>query len=531
MMKTQKLIAITTLLASVNLTGCNPIKSMNQSASAEAESKPFTASDYSSLELKLDPQEDRLEAKRSLMPLVDLPRLEGYLNGLLEDIIVKNELRSAFIEDKPEIKVSVDTAFNAVTLPNGLIVINTGMLTQLETETELHSVIAHELMHILNGDHTKDNMQEVTDKGLKIAEARLAAKMAKLPQSELLEGLPSMLGQQLLDDTINAVAFTKWNREQEQDADLSAIHLLHNANLNEKYFLKFLKKRKEFEENNPGLFVAQNNETSKVMDSMKTMIGDAGEFFSSEGEAEQTAQERSKDSMTGKYFSAHTRIKKSKDLLINEIGKQNLNRKARSPELGLVMPDYRLLKDLYRVNEVNTLLEQKKSSQALRVLRKAMRQGLEKSSYLRMVMASIRDTQGFQKKAQLNREMALKDPNATLSVYSNVIAYYDAQGDKQKTLALVEKINKELDYPNAYLPITIKLKKKYGASTKMEEVQCVRTVDVDVMRGCQKALGRHLNLDSKAILSTVAQNETDSTMTDNAEAESSGSGIRSFLPF
>lgn len=540
----KKIVSIFSLsvLSVAILTGCNPVKSVSSIATGTPEAK--TAAEYRTLKLDLDPSKDIPEYKRSLMPFADLPILEKYLNGLLDEIIVTNKLGVIFVNKKPHVRVSVDSSFNATTLANGLIVMNTGMLVQLETEAELQAVLAHELTHLLNEDHRKDEMQKIAGKGLQLGMSQLGQKYAGATDSVLLQkGLPDLLGQQLLDDLINAVVFTKWNREQELAADLSGVHLMHSAGINEKYMLKFLDKRKDFEINNSDLFESQNNEKSKLVSSLGSMF--AG--LDPKEQESQPIKEKAKkdeDSLTAKYYSAHTRYQGVKEVLVSQIGLNKLNKRNTTSRLSKKMPDYKKLTELYEVRLINKILQDKKLSskgrylKALNIVKKAQKGGLENNSYLNLIRASVYQSRKTAKKyAPKYRALALKDPNATLSVYSNVIGYYDNKKDKKTVLKLVNRVNSEMDYPNVYLPNTIKYLKKYGASTDMAEAQCVRTFDTSVARGCQLALGRPLKTNSKTLLNALSANDSQvesNDVTSVATKKDSSSSLPSlgkFLPF
>lgn len=526
------------------LTGCNPAKEGLALIKSEPSAK--TAADLGNKKLDLDPDKDIPEYKRNLKPFAELPKTEAYLNKLLNQIIVNNKLESVFINKRPYVRISVDTSFNAVTLTNGLIVINTGKLTQLDTEAELQAVLAHELMHLLNEDHIKDELQKVAEKGLHAGMQHLNEKYLGASDNDLLtKGLPDLLGQQLLDDLINAVAFTKWNREQELDADLSGVNLMHEAGVNEKYMLKFLSKRRDFEANNPHLFSSQNEEKSKTMDTVIGMFSGFKKSLEKQGlstEQEDTNNETpskiEKDSITSKYYSADTRYEGVTEVLISQIGRKNLNR-SKTTLLSKSLPDYQKLKDLMKVREVNEILASRKKvsrsnyHKALKIVKKAQSEGLKNNSYLNLIRAGIYQSRYSTKKyAPKYRALALNDENATLGVYANVIAYYDSVRNEKKVFEILNKINTELDYPNNYLPQTIKYQVKYNKPTDISEAQCVRTLDVRVARGCQLALGRALKVKSSTLIKTVAtENALGNQDNKNSDKTVNSSPISNLLPF
>lgn len=252
----------------VFLVGCNTIKQDDSGGSIQN-----TKTNYSGLTLDLDPEKDIPEYKRNLLPVAELPDLDAYLNTLLSQIIDANQLGEVFVNKWPKVKVSVDTSFNAITLENGLIIVNVGMLAQLETEAELQAVLSHELVHLLNKDHQKDNLHKGTGKLFDLGKTILAQKYTGASSKQILsKALPEIISQQILDDVVNGFAFTKWNREQELNSDLRGVHLMHRAGINEKYMLKFLNKRKDFEVQNKDIFESQNNEDTQILGTVKSFF-------------------------------------------------------------------------------------------------------------------------------------------------------------------------------------------------------------------------------------------------------------------
>ena len=532
------------------LTGCNPVKTI--SSVVPSEDVAQTPADYQLLKLDLDPSKDIPEYKRSLMPFADLPKTETYLNGLLDQIIVSNKLEDVFVNKKPQIKVSVDSSFNAITLKHGLIVVATGMLLQLETEAELQAVFAHELIHLLNEDHQKDEMQKNSKKGFEFGKNRLMAKyLGAASQGDLInKALPDLLGQQILDDLMNSVVFTKWNREQELRSDLSGVHLLHGAGINEKYMLKFLNKRKVFETKNSDLFESQNNEESEIAKAVTSLFSssDSQKNNVEIEEVETSDSKQNDDSITAKYYSAHTRHAAVKKVLLNDIGKDNLNKRSVKGVVKLKksLPNYRALINVYEVRHINNILEdkeltaKKRSSKALDIIKKAQKEGLKNNSYLNLIRASVYESGKKNSRYALKyRNLALKDPNATLIIYSSIISYFDSQKNKEMVLSLIDKVNLEMDYPNSYLPNTIKFKKKYGESTDEAEAQCIRTFDMKVARACQLALGRQLNFKLTSLANALNTNDSvideEEKNTDNTATEKESSNplqsLGNLLPF
>ncbi|PHS19739.1 MAG: peptidase M48 Ste24p [Kangiella sp.] len=82
---------------------------------------------------------------RSLAPLMNDPEVNDYIQHLGFKL-VENNLRAS---DRPFLFFVIqDNTINAFALPGGYIGIHTGLITKSENESELASVIAHEIAHV-----------------------------------------------------------------------------------------------------------------------------------------------------------------------------------------------------------------------------------------------------------------------------------------------------------------------------------------------------------------------------------------------
>ncbi|HET7670230.1 MAG TPA: M48 family metalloprotease, partial [Burkholderiales bacterium] len=75
---------------------------------------------------------------------VDDPEINDYLNGLGARL---TQTRAAARQDF-EFFGMRDHTINAFALPGGFVGVNTGLITAAETESELASVMAHEIAHV-----------------------------------------------------------------------------------------------------------------------------------------------------------------------------------------------------------------------------------------------------------------------------------------------------------------------------------------------------------------------------------------------
>jgi len=101
--------------------------------------------------LKLEPDEERLWARsveeegalaRSGL-VADLPELEAYLTGIV-DRLHPEPLPGG---GRFHVRVLVDPTLNAFAMPNGAIYVHTGMLSRIENEAQIATILAHELSH------------------------------------------------------------------------------------------------------------------------------------------------------------------------------------------------------------------------------------------------------------------------------------------------------------------------------------------------------------------------------------------------
>lgn len=96
--------------------------------------------DEARLWLRVTEEVDKIERSGFV---ANLPEAEAYLNGVLA------RLRPGPLPGGGTLRVRiiVDPTLNAFALPNGSIYIHTGMLSRLENEAQLATVVAHELTH------------------------------------------------------------------------------------------------------------------------------------------------------------------------------------------------------------------------------------------------------------------------------------------------------------------------------------------------------------------------------------------------
>jgi len=151
------------------------------------------------------------------------------------------------------------SAVNAFATPGGYIYVNHGLLTLVESESELASVLAHEIAHI-NARHIADSIE----KSKKLNIATLAAILAGA-----FLGVGSDLGAAAVAFPMAAMQTMnlKYSREHEEEADRLGLSYLVSAGYDGKSALDFLKilRRYEFYSNSiPSYFLTHPGTEDRI---------------------------------------------------------------------------------------------------------------------------------------------------------------------------------------------------------------------------------------------------------------------------
>ena len=126
---------------------------------------------------------------------------------------------------------------NALSCPGGTILISRGMLRRAQNEEELAAILAHEIAHVSNRDGQKAIrqarwMEVVTLLGSEAARKAGGAEMAKLVS--LFEGS--------VQDVVKTLTVSGYSREQEGNADRSALAFLQRSGYDPNGLPDFLRK-------------------------------------------------------------------------------------------------------------------------------------------------------------------------------------------------------------------------------------------------------------------------------------------------
>ena len=149
--------------------------------------------------------------------------LQEYLDRVGSSILPSGELPEKV---RWRFRVLRDPQANAFALPNGSIYINTGLLSLLENEDQLASVLAHEAVHVLNR-HSYLSFRSYRKKMAAINIVNYIGGSAGY-SSNIGAQVVSLIG--TIVPSILAATITGYRRELETEADLYAVDKLSATN-------------------------------------------------------------------------------------------------------------------------------------------------------------------------------------------------------------------------------------------------------------------------------------------------------------
>lgn len=160
--------------------------------------------------------------------ILDDPELEDYLQAqswrLLQAAVAQGQLLAGTSLPPEAFRLFAlrDRSINAFALPGGYIGVHTGLVIQSQTESELMSVLAHEIGHVTQRHISRMIGQQRQSTGVMMAAAVLAALAASSSPDAAL-GLLS-LGQ-----TVAVREQLSFSRDAEREADRVGLSLLEGA--------------------------------------------------------------------------------------------------------------------------------------------------------------------------------------------------------------------------------------------------------------------------------------------------------------
>ncbi len=176
-------------------------------------------------------------------------RLTAYVNAIGQTLALTSDRPSTFggyhfaILDTEEV--------NALACPGGIIFITRGMLQKAKNEEDLAAILAHEVGHVNHRDGLASIQKSRWVEAVSILGAETARKLGGAETAKLVS-----LFQGSVDDVTKTLLVNGYSREQETEADLSALIFLNRLGYNAYALIDSLEKmaREQTGGSNRGIF-------------------------------------------------------------------------------------------------------------------------------------------------------------------------------------------------------------------------------------------------------------------------------------
>lgn len=196
---------------------------------------------------------------RSSVKIIEDPETTEYIQGLGYRLLAHADPQpypfTFFIVEDPSI--------NAFAGPGGYVGVHSGLILASESESELASVLAHEIAHV-----TQHHLLRTIDKSNRLALPATAALIAAL----LLAGQNAQLGEAALATTLasGAQASINFTRQHELEADRVGLSILAGAGFDPRsmpaFFEQLQKATRFYESGAPELLLTHPVTTSRIAD-------------------------------------------------------------------------------------------------------------------------------------------------------------------------------------------------------------------------------------------------------------------------
>jgi predicted Zn-dependent protease len=190
---------------------------------------------------------------------VDDPEINGYLNRIGRNL-------TAFVEEKTqdfEFFALRDSTLNAFAMPGGYIGVHTGLILSAQTESELASVLAHEISHV-----TQRHLARMVAKQ---SQGQLAALLAMAVAIMAARNNPDVaIGAAVAGQAGAIQNQLNYSRDFEREADRMGLQLLEKAGYDIRDMAAFFERLQKFgrlyENNAPGYLRTHPLTTERIAD-------------------------------------------------------------------------------------------------------------------------------------------------------------------------------------------------------------------------------------------------------------------------
>lgn len=165
--------------------------------------------------------------------IVDDPVISEYVNRIGQNLVRNSDAKVPFT-----IKVIDAEEVNAFALPGGFFFVNTGLIMKADSEAELAGVMAHEIAHVTARHGTRQ------------ATRGTIANFATIPL--IFMGGWTGYGVRQAASVFVPMAFLKFSRGMEEEADLLGLQYMYKAGYDPTAFVDFFEKIQTLEKRKPG---------------------------------------------------------------------------------------------------------------------------------------------------------------------------------------------------------------------------------------------------------------------------------------
>ena len=191
--------------------------------------------DWYSLDKEIAMGKEYAAQIESSVKLVNDPVVTEYVNRVGQNLVRNSDAQVPFT-----IKVVDSDEINAFALPGGFFYVNSGLILAADNESELAGVMAHEIAHVA----ARHAMRQMTRMQI--------ARLATIPLIFVPMGVGAYYGIQAAASLGLPVAFMKFSRSFEAEADYLGLEYMYKAGYDPQSFIAFFEKIQATEKKKPG---------------------------------------------------------------------------------------------------------------------------------------------------------------------------------------------------------------------------------------------------------------------------------------